>query len=39
VGLFQGQVGARRYRRYISENAFKPGAGIEILQKAVTYIA
>jgi len=39
VGLFQGQVGARRYRRYISENAFKPGAGIEVLQKAVTYIA
>jgi tRNA-dihydrouridine synthase A len=39
VGLFQGQVGARRYRRYISENAFKPGAGIEVLQKAATYIA
>ena len=39
VGLFQGQAGARRYRRYISENAFKPGAGIEVLQKAVTYIA
>ncbi|MBL4606406.1 MAG: tRNA dihydrouridine(20/20a) synthase DusA [Pseudomonadales bacterium] len=39
VGLFQGQVGARRYRRYISENAFKPGAGIEVLQKAVTYVA
>ena len=39
VGLFHGQVGARQYRRYISENAFKPSAGIEVLQKAATYVA
>ena len=32
LGLYQGQPGARAFRRNISENAHKPGAGIEILQ-------
>ena len=35
LGLFQGQPRARSWRRYISENANKPGAGIEILQQAM----
>ncbi|MEE9551844.1 MAG: tRNA dihydrouridine(20/20a) synthase DusA [Gammaproteobacteria bacterium] len=36
LGLFQGQFGARAFRRIISENAYKPGAGIEVLQEATT---
>ncbi len=38
VGLFRGMPGARLYRRHISENAFKPGAGIEILTQALTLV-
>jgi tRNA-dihydrouridine synthase A len=34
LGLFQGQYGARAFRRVISEDAHKPGAGIEVLQEA-----
>lgn len=34
LGLFSGLPGGRMWRRYISENAFKPGAGIEVLQAA-----
>jgi len=33
--LFSGQPGARAYRRYISENAYKDGAGIEVIQAAM----
>ena len=35
LGLYQGLPGARRFRRVISENAHKPGAGIEVLQQAL----
>ncbi len=38
LGLFQGMPGARQWRRYISENAFKPNAGIEVLQSAFNKI-
>ncbi|WP_210397710.1 tRNA dihydrouridine(20/20a) synthase DusA [Motiliproteus sediminis] len=38
LGLFQGRPGARRFRRHISENAFKPGAGIEVLQDALALV-
>ncbi|KMV29082.1 tRNA-dihydrouridine synthase A [Photobacterium swingsii] len=38
LGLFQGLPGARQWRRHISENAHKPGAGIEVLQQAVAKI-
>lgn len=34
LGLFSGLPGGRMWRRYISENAFKPAAGIEVLQQA-----
>ena len=34
VGLFHGQPNARRWRRYLSENACKKAAGIETLQQA-----
>ncbi|OZS43747.1 tRNA dihydrouridine(20/20a) synthase DusA [Photobacterium sanguinicancri] len=38
LGLFQGLPGARQWRRHISENAHKAGAGIEVLQQAVAKI-
>ena len=34
LGLFHGAPGGRQWRRHISENAFKTGAGIEVLQAA-----
>lgn len=39
LGLYQGQPGARAFRRQISEHAYKPGAGIEILQKAIKRVS
>jgi tRNA-dihydrouridine synthase A len=35
VGLFAGQPGARAWRRTLSENAHRPGAGIEVLERAL----
>ncbi|MGO1297791.1 MAG: tRNA dihydrouridine(20/20a) synthase DusA [Vibrio sp.] len=35
LGLFQNMTGARQWRRYISENAHKKGAGIEVLEQAL----
>jgi tRNA-dihydrouridine synthase A len=35
LGLFAGQPGARAWRRTISENAHKPGAGPEVLLQAL----
>lgn len=35
LGLFAGQPGARAWRRYISENAHRPGAGTEVLVQAL----
>ncbi|WP_345877676.1 tRNA dihydrouridine(20/20a) synthase DusA [Shewanella algae] len=34
TGLYQGIPGSRSWRRHLSENAHKPGAGIEVLLKA-----
>src|SRR5205085_2377463 len=31
LGLFHAVPGARAFRRYIAENAIKPGAGVEVL--------
>lgn len=39
VGLFQGMPGARAWRRYISENAHKPGAGVDVLLQAAEFVA
>ena len=35
LGLFLGQPGARAYRRYISENAYKEGSGVEVIRGAM----
>jgi tRNA-dihydrouridine synthase A len=38
LGLFQGQPGARRWRRHLSENAHLPGAGIHVLEEALSLL-
>ncbi|MCZ6850002.1 MAG: hypothetical protein O7F75_14295, partial [Alphaproteobacteria bacterium] len=38
LGLFQGVPGARAWRRHLSENAHKPGAGIGVLRAAAALI-
>ncbi|GAC15946.1 tRNA dihydrouridine(20/20a) synthase DusA [Aliiglaciecola lipolytica] len=35
LGLFQGQPGARIWRRYLSQNGTQKGAGIELLENAL----
>lgn len=37
--LFQGVPGARQWRRYLSENAHKPGADIAVLEQALRLVA
>lgn len=39
LGLFQGEPGARQWRRLLSEQAHKPGQGIELLREAAACIA
>lgn len=38
LGLFNGMPGGRQYRRYLSENAHKKGAGPEILEAALQLV-
>jgi tRNA-dihydrouridine synthase A len=38
LGLFQGLPGARAWRRYLSENVHKPGAGPEVLSAALALV-
>jgi tRNA-dihydrouridine synthase A len=35
VGLFAGMPGARAWRRYLSENAYRDGAGVNVLLEAL----
>ena len=35
LGLYSGQPGARAYRRYISEHAYREGAGVEVIRGAM----
>ncbi|WP_166416099.1 tRNA dihydrouridine(20/20a) synthase DusA [Cochlodiniinecator piscidefendens] len=35
LGLFAGRPGARQWRRYLSENAHRDGAGVETVQAAL----
>lgn len=39
LGLFQGIPGARQWRRYLSENAHKPGAGVSVVEQALSLVA
>jgi tRNA-dihydrouridine synthase A len=38
LGIFNGRKGAKQWRRYLSENAHKSGAGIEVVEQALTFI-
>jgi len=38
LGLFQNLPGARRWRRYLSENAHKKGAGTEVIRAAAAEV-
>ena len=39
LGLFQGVAGARAFRRILSEQAWRKGAGIEVLHAALEHVA
>jgi len=39
LGLYQGVPGARKFRRHLSENAYKKTAGLEVLQQAFRLVA
>jgi len=39
LGLFNGMPGARQWRRYISENAHKTGAGIDVYLQSLNIIS
>ena len=39
LGLFQGRPGARAWRRHLSENAHKPGAGWSVIEDAAARVA
>ena len=38
LGAFQNCKGARQWRRYLSENAHKQGAGIEVVETALGFV-
>jgi tRNA-dihydrouridine synthase A len=38
LGLFQGQPGARAWRRYLSEHAHRGDAGVEVLEQALARV-
>ena len=38
LGLYNGLPGARIFRRHLSENAVKPGAGVEVLREAIELV-
>jgi tRNA-dihydrouridine synthase A len=39
IGLFNGLPGARAWRRHLSENACRAGAGPEVLRTAGSLVA
>lgn len=38
LGLFQGLPGARRFRRFLSENAYRPNADLATLEQALALV-
>lgn len=38
LGLFHGCPGGRQFRRHISENAHKPGAGLQVIEHAMSLV-
>lgn len=39
LGLFQGVPGAKKFRRHLSENAYRTDAGIEVLEQAYRLVS
>jgi tRNA-dihydrouridine synthase A len=39
LGLFNGRPGARAFRRHLSENATRPGAGVAVLHDALSLVS
>ncbi len=39
LGLFHGILGARQWRRHLSENAHKPGADVRVVEAALALVA
>jgi len=39
LGLYQNVPGARKFRRHLSENAYKPDAGIQVLKDALALVS
>jgi len=39
IGLYHGQPNGRLWRRYLSEHAFKKGAGIEVIEQAALLVS
>lgn len=38
LGLYQGVAGAKQFRRHLSENAWREGAGLEVLEQALAMV-
>lgn len=38
LGAFQQCKGAKQWRRYLSENAHKPNAGVEVVEQALSFV-
>jgi tRNA-dihydrouridine synthase A len=38
LGLYNGQPGARLFRRHLSEQAVRDGAGIGVLREALSFV-
>ena len=38
LGLYNARPGARLFRRHLSENATRPGAGVEVLRDALAHV-
>lgn len=38
LGIFQGRAGARAWRRHLSENAHRTGAGVETVERALALV-
>jgi len=38
MGLFHGMPGGRQFRRHISENAYKPGSGLDVIETALSKV-
>jgi tRNA-dihydrouridine synthase A len=39
LGLYQGLPGARTWRRYLSENAYMSGAGVDVVRTALEHVS